>query len=401
MSQSAAHFSLPAKARNLALLAAAIGVAAAAVGWIFNPAAFYRAYLHSWLLWTDVSLGCLGITMVVHLLGGAWGMAVRRLAEAAAMVLPVMAVLFIPIAIAAATGHLFPWADASAWQADPILVHRRPYLNVEFFLARAVIYGIVWIGLAWLLWRGSVAGVADPGLPASATPTADWLYPLSGIGLVILVLSVGLFASTDWILSLEPDYKSTVFGFIIVAGQGVSGLCALIATLALLPASALPRPVEKDTWKDLGSVLLTFAMLWGYLVICQFVVNWMGNDQEQVGWYFRRMNNGWRAVSWILLVLLIFIPLAKLLFRSTKRNPRKMLSMAVVLLIARGIDGFWMVNAAGNDPSPLVRDRISWLDFILPIGVGGAWVLSYAWLLGRAPIMIEPRPAPQGAVDAA
>jgi hypothetical protein len=396
MNESFAKFALPPRVKKSAIIAAAIGEIALIVGWITTPAAFYRAYLHSWLLWFDVSAGCMGITMVIHLLGGAWGSAVRRLAEAAAMVLPVMAVLFLPILIAVATGSLYPWANSATWQTDPLLVHRRPYLNGSFFAERAILYSVIWIGLAWMLWRGSRR--QDQSTEAHS---GAWLYPLSGFGLVVYVLTVGLFASTDWILSLQPDYKSTVFGLIIVTGQGVSGLCVVIAALAMMPANVLPRLVEQDEWKDLGSVLLTFAMLWCYLVVCQFVVNWMGDDQEQVGWYFRRTQYGWDALSWMLVILLLIMPLLLLLFRSIKRSSRALMCIAIVLLATRGLEGFWAVNAGGIDPAPLLSERFSWLDIVLPIGMGGAWILSFAWVLGRAPVMIDRRPAPEGATHAA
>jgi hypothetical protein len=159
--------------RNAALLAGGVGIAAAAVGWVFSPEAFFRAYLHSWLLWLGVSLGSLALTMVIALLGGSWGAAIDRPARAASMVLPLMAVLFVPIGVAAATGSLFPWAHAPSPADDPVEVLRRPYLNAPFFIARAVLYFVCWIGAAWLL-RGSMksraarlgrAGFPSPGVP--------------------------------------------------------------------------------------------------------------------------------------------------------------------------------------------------------------------------------------------
>jgi Ni/Fe-hydrogenase subunit HybB-like protein len=310
------------------------------------------------------------------------------------MVLPLLAVLFAPIAIGVVFGHLYPWAHGADWQADPVSVQRRPYLNVPFFLARAGLYGICWIGSAMLLWRGSRRHAQGYG-------GADFLVAISGPLLVLYMLTMGLFASTDWILSLEPDYKSTVFGLIIVAGQGVSGLCVVIGALCLLsrslPASDAIRP---DDWNDLGSVLLTVTMLWCYLVVCQFVINWMGNTQGDVGWYLQRMSNGWRVLSWILVLMHLVFPLLMLLFRRVKRNPIALLMVCGVLLAMRGLDGFWMVNASGAEATPLLWDRFSWMDVVAPVGIGAAWVAGFAWVLGRAPLMME-RPVLTGAAHAA
>jgi hypothetical protein len=97
----------------------------------------------------------------------------------------------------------------------------------------------------------------------------------------------------------------------------------------------------------------------------------------------------------------LFMPLVLLLFRSIKRSPRALLCIAIVLLATRGLDGFWTVNASGVGPAPLLSERFSWLDIVLPIGMGGVWILSFAWLLGRAPVMIDRRPMPEGASYAA
>lgn len=374
------------KLRRYALVVGGIGIVCAIIGWIATPESFYRAYLHSWLLWLDVSLGSLGITMLIHQLGGSWGFPLRRLAEAAAMVLPLLVILFIPIAVGA--GTLFPWGYHHPWQQNPILVQRHPYLNQGFFIGRAVIYAVCWLVLAILFWTASrkehVNGV---------TPRGGWLYVASGIGLVVYILTMGLFASTDWVMSMEPQYKSTAMGLIVILGQGVSGLCVVIAALALLCPRILPKDtVSADDWNDIGSVLLTITMLWCYLELCQFIINWMANLQNSNIWYFHRMHNGWFALSWVLVGLHLVLPLLVLMSRTVKRTPSAMLVVCVILLITRGIEGFWAINPSGSESLPLLSARFSWLDVVLPIGVGGLWVAAYTFVLERAPLLIE-RPA--------
>jgi hypothetical protein len=372
--------------RNTALAAAGVGAVLAAVGWLASPVPFYRAYLHAWLLWLGVSLGAMALTLVIHLLGGGWGACLRRLAEAAAMVLPLMALLFVPIAFGAAS--LFPWAHGLDWQADPVLAHRHPYENLHDFLARAAVYAVVWIGTAMALWwggrrGGSLAGFAGPAL-------------------ALYVLTMGLFASTDWVLGLEPHYKSTVFGLVLVAGQGVSALCVLIGTLALLSRTVMDAGVASaDDWNDLGTVLLTATMLYCYLVVCQFVINWMGNTQDDARWYLQRTSNGWHALSWLLVVFHLVLPLLLLMWRRVKRRPAALLAVCAMLLVTRAVDGFWTVNASGEDPTPLLGSRVSWLDVVLPVTIGCAWMAMFVWLLGRRPLAVERAIVPAGVTHAA
>ena len=377
------------RARNIAWIVATLGMIAGAIGWLLSPEAFYRAYLHGWLLWLGVSLGSLGITTVIHLLNGNWGLPIRRLAEISAMLLPLLAILFIPIAFGVRHGTLFPWAHVLTAQDDPVLVHRQPYLNVSFFLVRSAIYAVCWIGSAWLLWSGS----------HQITPVGvRRLYALSGPCLLLYLLTMGLFASTDWILSLEPHYKSTIFGLIIVVGQGVSALCVLIASLYLLTRNNVPaNTVGRDVWNDLANVLLTATMLWCYLESCQFIINWMGNTQDENRWYLQRLSNGWLILSGLIVVFHLLLPLGMLLIRRVKRSPSALFALSVVLLVTRGVDGFWMINASGADPSPMLSARFSWLDVVLPLAVGGIWVCGFIALLSRVPPVAEEAVLPAGA----
>ena len=360
--------------QKASLIAAGVGAVLALIGWVLSPEAFYRAYLHAWLLWLGVSLGAMALTLVIHLLGGSLAACIRRPAEAAAMVLPLMAVLFVPVALGASS--LFPWAHGQDWRADPVLAHRHPYDNLPFFLARAAVYAVVWIGTAAVLWRGGRRGGSLRGF--------------SGPALVLYVLTMGLFASTDWVLGLEPHYKSTVFGLILIAGQTVSALCVLIGTLAVLSRTVMDDGVASaDDWNDLGTVLLTATMLYCYLVVCQFVINWMGDTQDDVHWYLQRTTNGWHAVSWLLVIFHLVLPLLLLTWRRVKRSPVALLAVCGVLLATRAVDGFWTINASGEDPTPLLLSRLSWLDVLLPATIGCGWAAAFVWLLGRRPLAAE------------
>ena len=202
-------------AQRWALYCAGLFVLACIVGWIFQPQAFYRAYLFSWLFYLGLSLGAMGFVMLHHLTGGDWGILVRRTGENAAMVLPLMMLLFIPIALGLSS--LYPWADPRHLADSPILQHKRPYLNAPFFLWRTVIYGVLWIGMAWYLRAGSLRHDCQPN-----AGLAFRLHHLSAVGMLIYFVTMSL-ASVDWIMSREPHWQSTVFGLMVVCGQAVTG----------------------------------------------------------------------------------------------------------------------------------------------------------------------------------
>src|SRR4029078_11021942 len=136
------------------LMGGAVGMLICALGLVLNPAQFVRSYLTAYLLVLGVTLGSLALAMVHQVSGGAWGVVIRRILGAATRTLPVLTALFIPIALG--MRYLYPWADAALVAHDEILQCKRPYLNVPFFLVRAVIYFAVWNAIVFLLNKWSL-----------------------------------------------------------------------------------------------------------------------------------------------------------------------------------------------------------------------------------------------------
>jgi hypothetical protein len=135
-----------AELRMPALMAAGVGWLGIIVGAIFWPNQVWSSYLWAFLICNGISLGSLGLIMLHRLTGGPWGIIVRRPAEAAAMNLPLMAVLFLPIPLLALK-WLFPWSHADLVASDAVMQHKAAYLNASWFTIRAAIYFVVWIGL--------------------------------------------------------------------------------------------------------------------------------------------------------------------------------------------------------------------------------------------------------------
>ena len=201
--------------QSKAMIAAAVGAVLAGIGFAMTGLdRFYEAYLVAWVFWTGVALGSLALLMLHHLTGGAWGLVIRRVLEAATRTLPVMAVLFLPIV--AGMGHLYHWTHADVAAADPVIRDKAAYLNVPFFLVRQVLYFGIWIGLATLLskWSAEQDRTGDPAL-------ADKMTRLSGGGLLVFGLTA-TFAVVDWTMSVNPHWFSTMWGLLYIVGQGLS-----------------------------------------------------------------------------------------------------------------------------------------------------------------------------------
>jgi hypothetical protein len=277
-----------------ALIAGAVGGAISLVGLALNPQQFFQSYLTAYMLALGATLGCPALGMIHQLSGGAWGVETRRIIGASSRVLPVLTLLFLPIA--AGLPYLYEWAHAEA-ATDEILAGKLGYLNAPFFLLRAVLYFAVWNALSYFLNRWSLEQDQNPD-PAIARR----MQRLSGGGLVAYGLTV-TFASFDWLMSLDPHWYSTIYGVLIMGGQGLTALAVLVIALAWLSRRPpLDTIVTPGHFHDLGNLTLAFIMLWAYFSFSQYLIIYSGNLPEEITWYTRRLHTGWRLVG-IFLVL--------------------------------------------------------------------------------------------------
>lgn len=338
----------------------------------FDRRQFFQAYLVGWTFWTGISVGSLALLMLQHLTGGGWGFVIRRVLEAATRTLAVMAILFVPVIVGA--HYIYHhWTEPE----NPVVQFKTPYLNLKFFIIRAVVIFGVWLALAFFLNKWSLA----------QDRTADNRYTkkmreLSGGGMVALIFTV-TFAAVDWYMSLEPEWFSTIYGLIWVAAWSLSALAFVIAAMAFLSKQEpMRRVVAPLHFHDLGKLLLALVMLWSYFAFSQYLIIWSGNLPEEIGYYTERTHQVWGAVIIMIGILHFAAPFLFLLSRNFKRDPSKLVLVAVLILVMRMVDLIWvLVPAFGKE------HRWVWLDAIALIGFGGLWLALLAWQVSKRPIV--------------
>ena len=354
------------RVQRMALIAGLVGVALCLAGVLGDREQFLRSYLVAYLFFLGIALGSLAILMIQYLTGGAWGAVVRRVLEAATRTLPLMAVLFLPIALG--LSDLYEWARPEAVAHDAALQHKSLYLNVPFFVVRAVLYFTTWIVVATLLnrWSADQDQAADPRLSRR-------LEMLSRGGILLYGLTM-TFAAVDWGMSLEPHWFSTIYGVLFMGGQGLSTFAFAIPVAALLAdRPPLARIIGAEQFHDLGKLMLAFVMLWAYFNLSQFLIIWSANLPEEIPFYLRRMQGGWQYLGVALIVFHFALPFLVLLSRDVKRHPRALAVVAVGILAARFLDLFWLLRPA-SVPGVLA---VHWLDLATLVAVGGVWL----WLV--------------------
>jgi hypothetical protein len=367
------------EARRLMRWAFLIGLVAllpCVIGAIVSPQQFFRAYLAAYMFYLGIALGSLVILMIYHLTGGAWGYLVQRIFEAATRTLPLLAVLFIPIALG--VGSLYLWARPDEFAGNTDLEHKQIYLNPPFFWVRAALFLVLWNVLAWLLnlWSRRHDEAADPQVQHRAST-------LAGPGLIIIGISM-TFASVDWIMSLEPTFRSTIFGPLVMSGQMVSALAAAIIALAwLAPRSQFGEVVSLEAVGDLGNLLLTFLVIWAYLAWFQFMIIWMANLPWEVSWYLNRWRDGWQLVVIALVIVHFAVPFFMLLMRDVKQHLPSLARVAGLILFMELVQNYYLIMPAFQGTSITQH----WMDLLLPIALGGMWLGWFLRELTRWPLL--------------
>lgn len=306
---------------------------------------FLHAYLVSFCFLVSIVLGAFFFVAIHHVSRAGWGVAVRRLAEILAANVPLLALLFLPllIAVIARQHGLYPWTNGALMepgheQFNPLIAHKQAYLNVPFFAIRSVGYFVIW----WLLTRFFLLRSVEQdenGNPELTVQMERW----SGPALLLFALTV-TFASFDWLMSLEPEWFSTIFGLYFFAGSVVAGVSTLILTgIVSQRIGRLDDRVTVEHYHDLGKLLFAFVVFWGYMAFSQYLLIWYANIPEETFWYLKRQDGGWMYASLALLAGHLLIPFLGLLSREVKRRKPLLAFWCVWMLVFHWLDLYWLV----------------------------------------------------------
>jgi len=300
----------------------AISLIVALAGAVLDARQAAAAFLVAYVAAVSVALGVLAMVMIAHLTTATWFGALRERAAMVLAALPGLAILGVFVLLALPV--LFPWTRA------PATVHQ--YLNIPFFIARWVVYWAVWIGLAELLRRTALIEAQG-----DVSRAARRYRRISSVGLILLALTM-TFAAFDWMMSLTPDWSSTIYGVYWFAGGMVGGL-ALLALMSRLDGRGEMSPSASQS---LGKLLLTFVLFWLYIAFAQYIVIWSGNLPREVSWYVPRTQGGWAGVALVLLLGLFLFPFLALILRTVKRSGAALAGLGALLLALHYVDTYWM-----------------------------------------------------------
>jgi hypothetical protein len=345
------------------------------IGAVLNPVQAMHSYLIGFMVILGLSLGPLGMLMVWHVTGGAWGVGIRRIFEAASASLPLVALAFIPLLFGLPANY--PWARPEVIAQNEHLAHlAHVFFTLPFLVGRAVVYFVSWGVLTWFLLRWS--DMQDhPGNNVQSR-----LRALSAGGLVLYFWTIS-FAVIDWVMSAAPNWVSSIYPFIFAVGQGLIGMAfAVIVARALRSRGDMGRVLRAKDFHDYGKYLLMFVMLWAWFSFSQWLLIWSGNLPEEISFFLARSRGGWQYATWFLCLGHFAIPFALLLSRGIK-NADRLVWVAGWLVFMRLFGLYWNIEP---NYSP-AHFALSWMDAVIPLALSGLWVAFFFWNLQRRPLV--------------
>jgi hypothetical protein len=333
-------------APKLIVIGAALGgggiLASLLIGQLDAPERFYRPYLTAFMFVLSLSLGAMFFVLIQHLTKAGWSVTLRRLAEGIACNLMWLWLLFIPIALGmlwSETTRLYSWAIDANVAGSEVLQHKAAYLNPGFWLLRAGVFFAVWFIIARVLFRASAA--------QDLTGDVSLTYRLQRFAApaIILYALTQSFAGIDWMMSLEPEWFSTMFGVYFFAGSACGFFALLIIIVYLLQRSGrLTRSITIEHYQDLGKGLFAFGIVfWAYIAYSQFMLIWYGNIPEETGWFLVRHFGDWAGLSLLLLFGHFVGPFLILISKHPKRRRGVLAAAAGWMLLMHFIDLYWLI----------------------------------------------------------
>ena len=360
------------------------------IGLVAVALSLFTGHDHGMRFWTNfhlntyyfLAMGLSGMVfLAIHSLGtSGWQVALQRVPEAMSMFLPVGGILMLIILV----GLWFEWHHLFHWvhpEGDKILELKKAYLNIPFFSVRSLVYLGGWILLTWW-WRR---------LSLMQDQTGDLKYykktnVVAGIFIVFFAITSST-SAWDWLMSLDPHWFSTLYGWYVFSGLLVSGIAVIILLVIFLNQSGFLPGINKEHLHDLGKYLFAFSILWTYLWFSQYMLIWYSNIPEETVYFVQRIND-FKILFFVNVAVNFIVPFLVLMTRNSKRTPVIMVFAALIVIAGHWLDYYLMImpGTTGN------AAKIGFIEIGMTIGFAGLFLWFVFRSLSKAKLVPENHP---------
>lgn len=412
-----------ANAWKISSVLALVGLGLLAAGYAGDPHRFAFSYLYGLFTILTLALGAMFFVVTMHVTKGYWAVTMRRIPEVLMVCVPVLALLFVPVALHAET--LYEWvghgdsahgddhgeeghgADdghehgsllgtsvvhaqdhgVAAEQAHAhtpmeealhheLMEHKAAYLNYSGWLGRSIAYWLIWMLIGFAYFRMSTR--QDESKAFSLTNRMESFAPISAMAFGVTLT----FAAFDWIMAMEPTWYSTIFGVHVFAGAACVLLATMIVVLmSLADAGYLGKAVNVEHFHDLGKLLFGFMCFWAYVGFSQWMLIYYAGIPEEATYFERRWGGGWEMIAYILIFGHFVAPFLFFMSRVVKRNLPLLKATAVWLIFMHVVDMYWYVMPYATDGHPHLA--VHFMDIGALLFVGGAFFTAVFLVMKR------------------
>jgi hypothetical protein len=371
------RLALPGSVRVLSILVVVAGIAAFA--WALTGG-------HSELAWSSYLIGvffALGLGVfgaawisITTLARGVWSVSMRRVPEAMTAWLIPGGLLTLAIGLGAES--LYHWSNREAVAGDLLLTHKAPFLNMSMFYALVAVSVILWVIFAAAIVGGSRRQDQEGGLALTSRT-----HVLSALFLVVFALTISV-VSFYLLLSLDAHWFSTMFAVLVFTDVVQTGLAFVAVILGLLLASGqLKGFVNENHVHSLGKMLFAATGFWAYIYFCQYMLIWYANLPEETVYFLKRADNGWLPYFLLLPALKFVVPFLLLISREAKRQAKRLVPVALLILFAQFWELYLMVGPSVGHGHGSAHAHLPVVELAVTLGFVGLFVLVFGWALAR------------------
>ena len=383
-------FTIDKKAKNFSMVLMAIGLIALIYGFSTDAHRAWPSLLFNNYFFIGIAVFGVFFVAKQYVSEAGWSIVLKRVPEAVMSALPVMSLimLFIMFASIMHWNHIYHWLhegimDPASEHYDRIIAGKEAYLNGSFFIIRTIIYLLGWNYFAKKLRALSVLEdkVVGTAIHFKSVSTSAWF--------MVFFAVTSAMASWDWIMSIDPHWFSTIFGWYVFAEWGAIGFTTILLFTLYLKRQGYLEDVNENHIHDLGKWIFAMSLVWTYMWFSQFMLIWYANIPEEVTYFMARLEvENYKFLFWFSMIINFIAPIILLMSRDAKRNNGRLIFVGCVILVGHWINSYLLVT-----PGTLgTHGHIGFVEIGMGLGFAGLFIYLVLNSLTKQPLETKNHP---------